>query len=74
MVLQDAIDLTDFIIQLKLRNPYWMKETLEKKKNSLIDSAMDSLDLEKFTDNPRFQHIPKELKKASEHTNFYLYC
>lgn len=68
LVLQDAIDLTDFIIQLKLRNPYWMKETLEKKKNSLIDSAMDSLDFEKFTDNPRFQHIPKELKKAIAET------
>ncbi len=68
LVLQDAIDLTDFIIQLKLRNPYWMKETLEKKKSSLIDSAMDSLDFEKFTENPRFQYIPKEIKKAIAET------
>lgn len=62
--LQDAIDLTDFIIQLKLRNPYWMRETLEKKKDNFIDSAMDSLEAEKFMNNPRFQHIPRELKLA----------
>lgn len=64
LMLQDAIALADFIIQLKLRNPYWMKETLEKKKNFLIDCAMDSLYFEKFNGNPRFQNIPKELKIA----------
>lgn len=64
LMLQDAIDLTDFIIQLKLRNPYWMKETLEKNKNFLIDSALDSLDFDKFTDNARLQYIPKELINA----------
>lgn len=64
LMLQDAIDLTDFIIQLKLRNPYWMKEILEKKKNFLIDTAMESLDFEKFNDDHRFQNIPKELKIA----------
>lgn len=68
LTLQDAIDFIDFIIQLKLRNPYWMKETLEKKKNFFIESAMDSLDLEKFIDNPRFQSIPKDLKKAIAET------
>lgn len=62
--LQDAIDLTDFIIQLKLRNPYWMHETLEKKKNNFIDSAMDSLEADKFAKSARFQHMPLELKQA----------
>jgi hypothetical protein len=62
--LQDAINVADFIIQLKLRNPYWMRETLEKKKDSFIDSAMDSLESDKFNSNPRFQHMPMELKQA----------
>jgi hypothetical protein len=64
LTLQDAIDLADFFIQLKLRNPYWLKETLEKKKDSFIDSAMDGLETDKFYNNPKFQHMPLELKQA----------
>lgn len=60
----EAINLIDFIIQLKLRNPYWMKETLEKRKESFIDAAMDNLQAEKYINNPRFQHIPTQLKQA----------
>lgn len=60
--LEDSVDLIDFIIQLKLRNPYWMKETLEKKKDEFIDSAMSNLKAEKFDNNPRFVHLPIELK------------
>ncbi|WP_306565151.1 DUF4238 domain-containing protein [Flavobacterium lindanitolerans] len=62
--LQDAIDLIDFIIQLKLRNPYWMEETLKKKKDKLIDSAMDGLDFSKYSEDPRFEHIPQQVLMA----------
>lgn len=62
--LNDAINLSDFIIQLKLRNPYWLKETLEKKKDSFIDSAMDIIVTDKLDSNAQFKHMPMQLKAA----------
>ncbi len=69
LTLEDAVDLADFIIQLKLRNPFWLRETLEKKKDTIIDSAVDKIEANKFENNTRFQHIPSEIKQAI--TDYY---
>lgn len=58
----DAIDLSDFIIQLKLRNPYWLEQQV-KKKDEMIDSAMETIYNNKFQPIPRYEHIPGEIKK-----------
>ena len=60
--LADAVDLSDFIIQLKLRNPYWLEQQ-GKKKDEMIDSAMEAIYNDKFEPNPRYEHIPDEIKR-----------
>lgn len=57
----DVIHLCDFIIQLKLRNPYWLKETIDKNKEVWIEEAVDKL-RSKYIYDPRFEHIPLQLK------------
>lgn len=60
--LSDVIDLCDFIIQLKLRNPYWLRETIDKYKEAWIDQSIESL-REKYMKNPQFQHIPQQIRE-----------
>lgn len=60
---EQAIDLIDFVIQIKLRNPYWLKETLEKNKDEMIDSAMKDMYEKNSGENPLFAHIPMEIRK-----------
>lgn len=60
--MDDAVDLSDFIIQLKLRNPYWLERQI-KKKDEMIDSAMETIVNDKFQQNPRYEHIPNNIKK-----------
>lgn len=60
--LSDAIDLSDFIIQVKLRNPYWLEHQM-KKKDEMIDSAMEAIYNDKLQTNPRYENIPNEIKK-----------
>lgn len=60
--LSDAIDLSDFIIQLKLRNPYWLEQQM-KKKDEMIDSAMKAIYRDKLQSHSLFEHIPDEIKK-----------
>lgn len=62
LAFQDAVDLTDFILQIKLRNPYWFDNTLNKKKQEMIDAAIDSLIAEVRDGSDSFSQIPMELK------------
>jgi hypothetical protein len=64
--MQNAVDLSDFIVQLKLRNPYWLEEQ-QRKKNEVIDVAMENIYNEELQANPRFNHIPEAIKKAVAH-------
>lgn len=61
--LREASDMSDFIIQIKLRNPYWLSESM-KTKDKTIDSAMKSLYDEKFHADERFAHLPMEIKRS----------
>lgn len=58
-----AIDLVDFIIQMKLRNPYLLEHTLEKHKNEWIESTMNEI-YHEFLKDRRFAKIPTEIKKG----------
>lgn len=61
LILKDAVWLSDFIIQLKLRNPYWLKNTINKNLSDWLDKASSAVkeDLEK---EERYQRIPSEIK------------
>lgn len=61
--LAEAVNMADFIIQMKLRNPYWFEHTVKKYKDEWIDSAIDSIYKEKFITDPRFAHIPEGIQK-----------
>ncbi|HQT22884.1 MAG: hypothetical protein B7X86_06955 [Sphingobacteriales bacterium 17-39-43] len=63
LTMDEAVNMCDFIIQMKLRNPYWFEYTLKKYKEAWIDSAMNSIYREKFMTNPRFAHIPENIQK-----------
>lgn len=59
----DAIAIADFIIQLKLRNPYWLKEMLELK-DQMIDQAMEQvMSRLQNMQEPKFDHIPDNLRE-----------
>ncbi|CAN5576220.1 hypothetical protein BH10BAC2_BH10BAC2_10240 [soil metagenome] len=60
---KDAVSLSDFIIQLKLRNPYWLENTIESHKDEWIDTAIDNIYEETFMKLERFNHIPEEIQK-----------
>jgi hypothetical protein len=64
LTLKEAIFLSDFLIQIKLRNPYWLKEIISVNKDKWIDTALDSLYSEGFTNNGPYAHLPENLKKA----------
>lgn len=58
----DIFDLCDFMLQLKLRNPYWLKQTIEKNKDQWIDDSLDKI-VEKAKAHPRFQRIPADVRQ-----------
>ncbi len=60
---KDCVDLCDFIIQLKLRNPYWLKNTIEENKNDWLDKLSGQLYEEKFKLDPRFAGMPDDYKE-----------
>jgi hypothetical protein len=62
LTLQDAIDLADFIIQLKLRNPFWLNNVIEKKKDEWIDAILSDIS-SVAKKNPRFAKIADEKKQ-----------
>lgn len=61
---QQALDLTDFILQLKLRNPYWMQHTLYKNKENFIDTAINNLIAGGLDDEGKYVDIPLGLRMA----------
>lgn len=62
ITMQEAIDISDFIIQLKLRNPYWFEQQ-QKKKDDMIDKAINNIYQDNFVLNPRFANIPTSIKE-----------
>lgn len=58
----DLILLSDFIIQLKLRNPYWEEKVIENKKEEWLNAAMIDI-TSKSNQDPRFSKIPNEVKE-----------
>lgn len=61
ITLSEAKDFSDFIILMKLRNPYEEK-IMRDKIPGLLDSSIDDA-AEKMKDNPRYIALPDELKR-----------
>ncbi len=59
---KELILLSDFIIQLKLRNPYWKEKVVEGKKSEWLNAAMDDITARARKDT-RFSKIPDEVKE-----------
>lgn len=55
----ETITLSDFIVNLKIRNPYFLKNT-ESNKHKNVSNAMQSTFL-KATENSKFKNIPREI-------------
>lgn len=60
--LQDTIHLCDFIVQMKLRNPYW-RGVIKKKAADWISEVIEK-GLEEADKKPEYSEIPRELKNA----------
>ncbi|MGV3597095.1 MAG: DUF4238 domain-containing protein [Bacteroidota bacterium] len=58
--INDCITLSDFIIQLKIRNPFFQLKTIEKNKDSWIDDIFQ----EGFDLPPEFNNIPIDLQQS----------
>lgn len=58
----DLIFMCDFIVQLKLRNPFWKNTVIEKQKDIWVNSTLDRLG-EEVDSKEEFQDIPKGLRK-----------
>ncbi len=63
----DAIDWSDFIIQMKFRNPFEEK-IISLNKDNWIDSNLDTIYTD-FLNNPKFAHITEEVQKLA---NIYI--
>jgi hypothetical protein len=61
--MDDAIYLCDFMIQMKIRNPFWLTEVISKNKDKWIDDSIARIIKEKGDDNPHFKKLPKELRE-----------
>jgi hypothetical protein len=61
--IQDATDLCDFMVLLKVRNPYWLTKVIEKNKDSWIDDSIDKIFEKRLNENYPFKHIPEEIQK-----------
>ncbi|MBD0360687.1 MAG: DUF4238 domain-containing protein, partial [Nitrososphaeraceae archaeon] len=59
----EAVSVSDFIIQMKLRNPYHLQRYLEEHKDEYIDTIMNSIYEKSFMKEDHFAHIPKEIQK-----------
>ncbi|OKS88098.1 DUF4238 domain-containing protein [Mucilaginibacter polytrichastri] len=59
----DAIYLCDFIIQMKIRNPFWLTEVISKNKDKWIDDSIAQIIKEKGNDNPHFKRLPEEFRQ-----------
>lgn len=58
-----AIEFSDFIVQIKLRNPFWLENTIEKNKDQWIDSSMDKIIGKYLGSDSIFPNIPSNIKK-----------
>jgi len=60
----EACDLSDFILQLKFRNPFHL-ETMNAKMPATIDEVLDGIFERTFNENHRFAHLPAQVRKAA---------
>ncbi|MBB6324554.1 hypothetical protein FHS59_000169 [Algoriphagus iocasae] len=56
---EDSIFLSDFLIQLKQRNPYFLKNSVNNFSNNSIKAKTNMLN--KLKEDIRFRHLPKAL-------------
>ena len=61
--MQDGIDLVNFIILLKTRNPYWFEKVIVRNKELWIDESMENIKNKMFSEDFPFKHIPDELRQ-----------
>lgn len=62
LCISEAVEISDLIIQLKIRNPYWFEHILEPRKKEWIEFAMDEI-INEMQEENRFSSIPQEAKK-----------
>lgn len=60
----DATYYCDFIIQMKIRNPYWTNEIIEKNKDNWIDQSIEQILSEKAPMNEYFNRLPEEIRQS----------
>lgn len=65
LVMQDACRICDFLLQMKLRNPYWLIEIIEKNKVNWIESAVDQIYEEQIREGSPFNWLPEEIRIAA---------
>lgn len=57
--LSDAIDIADFIVQMKLRNPYHLRETIRKNQSQWVEKILIDL----LDNDPRLNVVSPEIKE-----------
>lgn len=48
---------------MKIRNPYWTNEIIEKNKDSWIDQGIEQIIAEKASMNEHFNRLPEQLRQ-----------
>jgi hypothetical protein len=58
---QELVDICDFIIQLKQRNPYWLHNIIEKYKDEWVDQSLHKVYQKILTSDVPFKNLPREV-------------
>jgi hypothetical protein len=61
---EEAVDFSEFIVQIKLRNPYYLENSISKNKIEWLNSSMEDIYTE-ITNDPKFFNINDELKELA---------
>ncbi len=62
IALKDAIDWSDFIIQMKIRNPYYQKN-IKRNQDKWVEDSMRDI-YKQLPQEGRYLNVPEEIKKA----------
>jgi hypothetical protein len=60
-----AMKLSDFLIQMKLRNPYWLHDVIEKNKDTWIETAVAQVYQEQNSKDSAFNWLPETIRLAA---------
>lgn len=58
---RELIDICDFIIQLKQRNPYWLHNVVEKNKDKWVDESLEKVYQKLLASDVPFKNFPREI-------------